>query len=164
MKLKSAHCLLLALPLLCAWVGGDTEARRDAKTFILETLRKQEGDAWERTGQYMIWTYGFDRAGCELTVQREAEFGDLFQQRIPMAKATAVGTQNSEIVFDCRAGLPCVDYQIKNTQVTDEQRVARTRLLVMDHEDLTPLMNAFAELHQLCRDPYSPHRASGGRP
>lgn len=160
MTLKPRHCLLLALPLLCAWTVGGTEARRDARTFILETLRKQEGDAWERTGQYMIWTYGFDRAGCDLTVQREAEFGDLFQQRIPLAKAIAVGTQNSEIVFDCRNGTPCVDYNIKNLQLTDEQRVARTRLLVMDSEDLTPLMNAFAELHQLCRDPYAPHRGA----
>lgn len=158
MMLKPRHCLLLALPLLCGWLGGGTEARRDAKTFILETLRKQEGDAWERTGQFMIWTYQFDRAGCALTVEREAEFGDIFQQRIPMASATAVGTQNSEIVFDCRAGEPCVDYLIKNLDVTDEQRVARTRLLVMDSADLTPLMNAFAELHQLCRDPYAPHR------
>ena len=159
-RLRNALLLILALPLLCAWGGGGaTKARRDAQTFILETLRKQEGDAWERTGQFMIWTYSFDRAGCELTVQREAELGDLFQQRIPLAKATVVGTQNSEIVLDCRAAEPCVEYNIKNINVTDEQRVARTRVLVMDSGDLTPLMNAFAELHQLCRDPYAPTRS-----
>ncbi len=73
-----------------------------------------------------------------------------------MADATVVGTQNSEIVFDCREGRGCVDYNIKNREQIDEQRVARTRLLVMDDRDLTPLMNAFAELHQLCRDPYAP--------
>ncbi len=148
--------LLLTLPLLCAWGTAGTDARRDAQAFILETLRKQEGEAWERVGQYLIWTYGFDRSGCLLTVEREAELGDLFQQRIPMADATVVGTQNSEIVFDCREGRGCVDYNIKNREQIDEQRVARTRLLVMDDRDLTPLMNAFAELHQLCRDPYAP--------
>lgn len=154
--------LVLWLPVLCvsacALAGGGTSSRRDAETFILETLRKQEGEAWERTGQFMIWTYGFDRARCLLTVQREAELGDLFQQRIPLATASAVGTQNSEIVFDCRDGAACIDYNIKNRDQTDEQRVARTRVLVPDHQDLTPLMNAFAELHQLCRDPYAPTR------
>ncbi|MES2883495.1 MAG: hypothetical protein V4709_01720 [Pseudomonadota bacterium] len=142
----------------CAAAGGGTPSRRDAETFILETLRKQEGEAWERTGQFMIWTYGFDRARCLLTVQREAELGDLFQQRIPLATASAVGTQNSEIVFDCRNGAACIEYNLKSTQRADEQRVARTRVLVMDHQDLAPLMNAFAELHQLCRDPYAPTR------
>lgn len=150
--------LLCALPLLWA-CGGGHSLRSDVQGFILETLRKKEGDAWERTGQYMIWTYRFDRSGCELSVQREAELGDFLQQRIPLAKASVVGTQNSEIVFDCRSGEPCVDYLIKNTQRSDQQRVARTRLLVMDSEDLTPLMNAFAELHQLCRDPYAPSRS-----
>lgn len=150
---------LCLVPLLWACGGGASAVRSDVQGFILETLRKKEGDAWERTGQYMIWTYRFDRSGCELSVQREAELGDFLQQRIPLAKASAVGTQNSEIVFDCRNGEPCVDYLIKNTQLTDQQRVARTRLLVMDSEDLTPLMNAFAELHQLCRDPYAPSRS-----
>lgn len=154
--------LVLWLPLLCvsacALAGGGTGARRDAETFILETLRKQEGEAWERTGQFMIWTYGFDRARCLLTVQREAELGDLFQQRIPLATASAVGTQNSEIVFDCRDAADCIEYNIKNRDRSDEQRVARTRVLVPDGNDLTPLMNAFSELHQLCRDPYAPTR------
>ena len=150
--------LLPLLLLLCAWSSGGTPARRDVETFILETLRKQEGDTWERTGQFMIWTYDFDRARCLLTIEREAELGDLFQQRIPLATASAVGTQNSEIVFDCRENTPCIDYNIKNRKQIDEQRVARTRLLVMDSQDLTPLMNAFAELHQLCRDPYAPTR------
>lgn len=148
---------LLLLPLLCAW-GGGSSARHDAQQFILETLRKQEGEGWDRVGQYMIWTYDFDRTGCLLTVEREAELGDLFQQRIPLARATVVGSQNSELVFDCREAANCINYNIKSTRVTDEQRVARTRLLVMDTQDLTPLMNAFAELHQLCRDPYSPAR------
>lgn len=151
--------LVLALPWLMAFTRADTPARRDVQTFILETLQKQEGEAWERTGQFMLWSYRFDRSGCELTVQREADLGDLFQQRIPMATATAVATQGSEIVFDCRNGQPCIDYNIKNPRLTDTQRVARTRVLVMDQQDLTPLMNAFAELHQLCRDPYSPGRS-----
>jgi len=151
--------LVLLLPLLCAWGGhGGTSARRDAETFILETLRKQEGDGWDRVGQYMIWNYDFDRARCLLTVERDADLGNLFQQRIPLATASAVGTQGSEIVFDCRDSAPCIEYNIRNRQQTDTQRVARTRLLVMDSQDLTPLMNAFAELHQLCRDPYGPAR------
>lgn len=150
--------LLLLVPTLCAWSGGSTPARRDAGRFILETLRKQEGAGWERVGQYMVWTYGFDQARCLLTIEREAELGDLFQQRIPLAAATPVGSQNSELVFDCRDGAACIDYNIKSRIGTDEQRVARTRVLVMDAEDLTPLMNAFAELHQLCRDPYAPTR------
>ena len=158
-RLPSFLPLLLAAPLLVAWSRGDTPARRDVQTFILETLKKQEGEAWERVGQFMIWEYGFDRSGCLLTIQREADLGDLFQQRIPLATASAVGTQNSEIVFDCRDGASCIDYNIKNARESDEQRVARTRLLVMDAEDLTPLMNAFAELHQLCRDPYAPSRS-----
>ncbi len=151
--------LLLVLPLLSAWGGGGTSARRDAETFILETLKKQEGETWERVGQYMIWSYDFDRARCLLTIGREAELGDLFLQRIPLATAMAVGTQNSEIVFDCREGTACIDYSIKNRRRNEEQRVARSRVLVMDDQDLTPLMNAFTELHQLCRDPYAPTRS-----
>ncbi len=154
-----ALLLALALPAMSACAGPrTTEARRDVQAFILETLRKQEGEAWQRVGQYLLWSYRFDTAGCELEVGRESDLGDLFTQRIPMASATVVATQNSELVFDCRQATPCVDYRIKNPQNIDEQRVARTRLLVMDDADLTPLMNAFAELHQLCRDPYSPVR------
>lgn len=136
-------------------LGGGTAARRDAQTFILETLRKQEGESWERVGQFMLWTYDFDRSGCLLTVQREAELGDLFQQRIPLATAEAVGVQNSEIVFACREDAACIDYNIKNRNQADEQQVARTRLLVMDAQDIDPLMNAFTELQQLCHDPYA---------
>lgn len=152
--------LLLASMLLPLGVtaGDSTAARRDAGTFILETLRKQEGESWERTGRYLLWTYDFDSARCLLTVQREAELGDFFQQRIPLAAASPVGSQNSEIVFDCRERKPCIDYNIKNREQIDEQQVARTRVLVMDPHDLTPLINAFAELHQLCRDPYAPTR------
>lgn len=150
-----ALLMLLALPLLCGW-GGGTAARRDVQTFILETLRKQEGETWERLGQFMLWTYDFDRSGCLLTVQREAELGDLFQQRIPLAVVTATRMQNSEIFFACREGAACIDYNIKNRSQADETRVARTRVLVMDPQDLTPLLNAFAELQQLCRDPYAP--------
>ena len=136
--------------------GGGTVARHDAQTFILETLRKQEGETWERLGQFMLWSYGFDRSGCLLTVQREAELGDLFQQRIPLAATDGMSMQGSEIVFACRDGVACIDYSVKNRNQTDEQRVARTRLLVMDAHDINPLLNAFAELHQLCRDPYAP--------
>ena len=151
-------CLLLLLPAFCAGAGEGLSARRDAASFIVETLRKQEGDAWERTGRFLIWDYRFDASGCQLSVQRESGFGDLFQQRIPLATATAVGTQGNEIVFDCREAAACIDYRIKNPQQIDEQRVARSRLLVMDSADLPPLLNAFAELQQLCRDPYAPAR------
>lgn len=160
-RFAKALPLFLALPLLLAW-GGGTPARRDVHTFILESLRKQQGEAWELTGQFLIWSYGFDRSGCLLTVQREAELGDLFQQRIPMAEATVVGSQGSELVFDCRRGDGCIDYNIKNRYTTDEQQVVRTRVLVMDAQDIAPLMNAFAELHQLCRDPYAPERRGRG--
>ena len=150
--------LLLCLPWLCALGGGGTPERRDVETFILETLRQQEGDTWERVGQFMTWRYGFDRARCLLSVERDAELGHYFQQRIPLAEAAPVGVQNSEIVFDCREGKPCIDYNVKTSALVDEKRVARTRLLVMDSSDVTPLINAFAELHQLCRDPYAPSR------
>jgi hypothetical protein len=139
-----------------AWGDGGTSARRDVETFVLETLRKQEGDTWERTGRFMLWSYGFDRALCELTVQREAELGDVFRQRIPLKQAQPVGTQASEVVFDCRRGETCIRYEIQNRQQIDTQQVSRTRVLVMDPEDLNPLLNAFAELHRLCRDPYAP--------
>ncbi|MES2683446.1 MAG: hypothetical protein V4650_07990 [Pseudomonadota bacterium] len=157
MQRLSKLCLLLLLP-LCAVAGEGTAARREAGNFIVETLRKQEGDGWERTGRFLIWDYRFDATGCQLSVQRESGFGDLFQQRIPLTLATAVGTQGNEIVFDCREAAACIDYRIKNLQEVDEQRVARSRLLVMDSADLPPLLNAFVELQQLCRDPYAPAR------
>lgn len=137
---------------------ASTPARREAQTFILETLRKQEGEGWQQLGQFMLWRYGFDRSGCLLSVEREAELGDLFQQRIPLLAAEAMPAQNSEIIFACRGGVACIDHNIKNRQQTDEQRVPRTRLLIMDANDIPPLLNAFAELQQLCRDPYAPTR------
>lgn len=146
--------VLLCPGLLWAWGDDSTPARKAARTFILETLRKQEGDTWERIGQFLQWDYRFDKAGCELTVTRDAEVGDHLQQIVPVADATPTGTQGSEIVFACRADKPCIRYRIANHEVLDEQQVSRTRLLVMDPDDLNPLMNAFAELNRLCRDPY----------
>ena len=155
---RSSLLFLMLLAMLGSAAAEANAARRDAGRFILETLGKQQGDTWERVGRFMFWTYSFDRSGCLLSVQREADFGDLFQQRIPLANATVVGAQNSEIVFDCRDGEACIDYNSKSRRGADERSVARARLLVMDTRDINPLMNAFAELHQLCRDPYAPGR------
>lgn len=157
-RLTLSLLLLLIAPALLAWGREELPARRDAATFVLETLRKKEGETWERTGQFLLWTYGFDRARCELTVQREAELGDVFRQRIPLKEAIAVGSLGSEIVFECRRGDACIAYEISNRQQIDARQVAKSRVMVMDPDDLTPLMNAFAELHQLCRDPYAPYR------
>lgn len=157
MLAKSRLALLLALPLLLAW-GGErsTEARRDVRNFILETLRKQEGATWERVGQYLAWNYEFDRSGCELQVSRRADLSDQFQQSIPLAEAQPVGGQGSELYFQCRGQRPCIEYRVANRARSDTSGQVRARLLVMDPDDLVPLQNAFAELHQLCRDPYAP--------
>lgn len=151
-----ALLVLCTLPLLLAWGGSaSTPERRDVRTFILETLRKQDGATWERVGQYLLWSYDFDRSGCELRVSRSAEFGDRFQQFIPLAEAQPTGSTASELAFQCRYNRPCIRYQVANTRDSEVSGQARSRLLVMDPDDVRPLQNAFAELHQLCRDPYA---------
>lgn len=147
--------LLLSLPLLLAWGGGSTPARNEARVFILETLRKQEGSTWERLGQYLFLSYDFDRSGCELRIRRAAEFGDDFQQFIPMAEAQPVGATATELAFQCRLNRPCIREQVSNPRESEDDGVPRTRILVMDPDYVRPLQNAFAELHQLCRDPYA---------
>ena len=149
--------LLLLLPCLLGWRSNDsTEPRRDARVFILETLRQQAGSAWDRVGQFLLWSYDFDAQGCELTVQRESGFGDSFTQTIPFAEAAPVGVQRDQLLLACRARAPCIHYAVSNPRHREERRVPRSGLLVMNPDDLTPLSNAFAELHRLCRDPYSP--------
>ncbi|ROH89029.1 hypothetical protein ED208_11485 [Stagnimonas aquatica] len=157
MRVRARFLLLAALPLLLAW-GSDpsTQARREVRNFILETLRKQEGATWERVGQYLAWSYEFDRSGCELRVSRRADLSDQFQQSIPLAEAQPVGGEGSELLFQCRGQRPCIEYRVANRQRSDTGLQPRGRLLVMDPDDLRPLQNAFAELHQLCRDPYAP--------
>ncbi|MDP3858270.1 MAG: hypothetical protein Q8Q73_10985 [Stagnimonas sp.] len=157
MRLRPSFVLLISLlPLLLAW-GGDasTQDRRELRVFILETLRKQEGPTWDRVGQYLLWSYAFDRSGCELRVSRSAEFSDQFEQFIPLAEAQPVGGTATELAFQCRYNRPCVRYQVANPRDSDVSGRARTSLLVMDPDDVRPLQNAFAELHQLCRDPYA---------
>jgi hypothetical protein len=144
--------LLLPLPLVAA--DSSTAERRAADTFILEKLRKQEGETWERVGQYLQWTYAFDRAGCELAVTRDADAGNRFLQRLPLDEAEPVDTQGSEIVWACRAGRSCIRYEIASRGPTELRQVSRSRLLVMDPADLQPLLNAFVALGRLCRDPY----------
>jgi len=156
--MRLSSLVLLCLPLLGAWGGGGTAARREASTFILETLQKPEGANYERLGQFLSWDYGFDRSRCLFSVGRSAELGDYFEQRIPLAEAAPVGVQGGELVFACREGVRCIDHVAKSREASDEKRVPRARLLVMDPLSITPLMNAFAELHQLCRDPYAPQR------
>ena len=154
-RLKLLILALVVLPLLSAWGERSTGARRDARTFILETLRKQEGDTWERVGQFLLWNYDFDRAGCELTVTRTAGLGDEFRQIIPLAEAQPVGGNASQLFFQCRYNKPCIGYVVANPDRHDESGRARSSLLVMDRDDVRSLQNAFAELHQLCRDPYA---------
>ena len=152
----SALLLLCTVPLLVGWFGSaSTQDRRDVRTFVLETLRKQEGATWERVGQFLLWSYHFDRSGCELQVNRSAEFGDEFQQFIPLAEAQPVGGNATELAFQCRYNRPCIRYHIANTRESDVSGQPRSSLLVMDPDDVRPLQNAFAELHQLCRDPYA---------
>lgn len=156
MHRTSLLLLLITLPLLLAWGGeSPSDERRDLRLFILETLRKQEGATWERVGQDLLWSYDFDRAGCELRVRRSAGFSDDFQQFIPMAEAQPVGSRGSELTFQCRLQRPCIRYQVANMRESEVSGQVRSSLLVMDPDDLRPLQNAFAELHQLCRDPYA---------
>lgn len=152
----SVLLLLCTVPFLVGWFGGaSTQERRDVRTFVLETLRKQEGATWDRVGQFLLWSYSFDRSGCELRVSRTGEFSDEFQQFIPMAEAQPVGGNATELAFQCRYNKPCIRYHIANTRESDVNGQPRTTILVMDPDDVRPLQNAFAELHQLCRDPYA---------
>lgn len=147
------------LPLLVGWGSREsTLPRQDARTFILETLRKSEGASWERTGQFLLWSYAFDRSGCELSVSRSASFSDQFTQRIPLAEAAPVGVRGRELLFSCRRNQSCVRYEVANPERREVRQLRATRLLPPDPDDLGPLQNAFVELHQLCRDPYAPGR------
>lgn len=154
--MRLSRCLLtglLWLPLMAA-ADGSTPERRAAGTFILEKLRKQQGEGWERVGQYLQWTYAFDRAGCELAVTRDADAGERFLQRLPLAEVQPVGVQGSEIVLACAVDRPCIRYEIASRGPTELRQVSRSRVLVMDTADVQPLLNAFVSLGRMCRDPY----------
>lgn len=144
-----------AVALLPGWLWQqDTLPRHEANTFIVQTMSKQDGKVWDRLGQFVFFSYDFDRTGCTFTATRRAEFGEDFQQIIPMNRAVPVGTTDSELVFDCMGGGQCITHQIRNLVQLDDNTVGRSRVVVMDPTDLLPLANAFTELHRLCSDPY----------
>jgi hypothetical protein len=149
--------ILAAVLVLAGWGSGNTEARRDAVRFILEKLQVQRGETWERVGKEFLWTYRFDHQGCELTVIREAAYGDRFTQVIPIGDTTPLWRHDASLTFYCQDTRDCIVRKVESPSIdADEKKVGEAKLLVMNPNDLPKLSDAFAELHRLCDDAYRP--------
>lgn len=156
-KPLQAVLILVAVLALAGWSSGSTQARRDAVRFILEKLRVQRGETWDRVGKEFLWTYRFDNKGCELTVIREANYGDQFTQVIPIGDATPLWRHDANLTFYCQDTPDCITRRLQSPHVDgDEKKVGEARLLVMNPNDLPKLADAFNELHRLCDDAYRP--------
>lgn len=152
---------------LAGWGSGNTQARQDAVRFILEKLRVQRGETWDRIGKEFLWTYRFDRQGCELTVIREAAYGDRFTVVIPVGDAAPLWRRDASLSFYCQDTADCIRRKVESTAAgvdNDEKRVGEAKLLVMNPNDLPKLADAFNELHRLCDDAYRPAARDGEAP
>lgn len=150
--------MLLALPtcLSAALLGSETSAaRRDANRFILEKLQRQDGEGWNRSGQFFLWRYAFSSDGCELTVERQAlQGGELVRQRVPVRDVVPAWAGSASLQLYCQATGGCIELQVMGSGPTRESRLSETSLLAPQPDDLPKLHDAFVELNRLCDDAY----------
>ncbi len=158
MSLRLIILLALSLWLPPAFSAGrdaTSDARRDANRFIVEKLQRRDGEAWQRNGQYFLWSYSFSRDGCELRVRREdLRGGRVFEQSLPMADLSANWSGESALQLYCDEIGDCIDYRIDDQGERSEGRSSETSLQPPRGEDLPKLRDAFVELHRLCDDAY----------
>lgn len=146
------------LPLLCAFGGGDhtSAERRDANRFILEKLKRQAGEGWQRSGQFFLWSYRFSKDGCELTINREAvQGGELVTQIVPIADVVPVWQGSASVGLFCQATTDCIELETKGGARDNRLLLGDTAILAPQPDDLPKLVDAFAELHRLCDDAYA---------
>ena len=139
------------------WGGhSENEQRVNAARFVLEKLREEQGDGWDRTGRWFVWSYKFSRNACELEVQREnSQTADYFRQRIPMARVSVAWNGKAHLQFACDYGDACIEIADSQRDSRETAYLNRTQVLVMRPHDLPRLMDAFEELHYLCDEAYS---------
>ena len=150
-------CLFLCNPA----APGDTQPKQDAVRFILSKLQNEQGDTWERVGQYFRWNYRFDRSGCELEItRRDLYTADpaenlRYQEVLPLTRLRPQPSSDASLLLVCTSGKACVDYRLLGkSAASGEGRLRGTRLMVPESSDLPKLQTAFDELHRLCDDPY----------
>lgn len=134
---------------------GDTDAKRDVIRFIERQLTREDGEGWERSGQYFAWQHQFSRDGCTLHVtRRDLHSIRILRESIPMDRVRPGWGGQSSLLFACAYDRACIDYQHSGANLRDEGTRRQTRLLVPDPHDLPKLQDAFTELQRLCDDPY----------
>lgn len=153
--MSTALLVLLTEPAASADKAGT--ARRDANRFVLEKLNRRDGEGWDRSGQYFLWSYRFSNNGCELQVRREELYGArIVEQRIPMAETLPYWPGHGELQLVCQNNSACVDLAVDDParRAREESRSGGASILAMQASDLPKLQDAFLELHRLCDDPY----------
>lgn len=152
-------CLFIALPaagLDPSWNLFGSKERRDATRFILEKLRRQSGDNWERVNRFFYWTYDFDKSGCELFISRREGGGlHVYDLEIPIAEVSPINLRDGQLRLLCRERSDCVHYRHSGPGVDDEGELGEARILPPEHFDLPKLTHAFEELSRLCDNPYA---------
>jgi len=147
-----------AITLLCAFGSSDKTSaeRRNANRFILEKLKRETGEGWQRSGQFFLWSYRFSKDGCELTIIREAvQGGDLVQQIVPIADVVPVWQGSPSVGLYCQSTTDCIELDSKSASSPNSSlRIGDTSVLAPVPDDLPKLADAFAELHRLCDDAY----------
>jgi hypothetical protein len=156
-RIAAAALAIALLPLLCAFGGSDKTSteRRDANRFILEKLNRQAGEGWQRSGQFFLWSYGFSKDGCELTISRTAvQGGELVRQIVPIADVVPVWQGGPSVALYCQSTSDCIELDTKGGSHDDSVQIGDTSVLAPQPDDLPKIADAFSELHRLCDDAY----------
>ncbi|WP_029890201.1 hypothetical protein [Polycyclovorans algicola] len=150
----------LSVLLACAcaspvMVQGDTQAKREVIVFIDRLLSREQGEGWERTGQYFAWSFNFSGDGCTLhATRRELTGSRVLRQAIPLDRTRPGWDGSTSLIFACDQGPACIDTLHQGVGLRDEFGADDTQLFAPDPHDLPKLADAFTELKRLCDDPY----------
>lgn len=152
--------MMVAVALPASAAAGTSKERRDANRFILEKLNRENGEGWQRAGQFFLWSYRFSSDGCTFDIKREAvEGGGIVAQKLPLADIVPVWQGSGSLALYCQSTTDCIEMTTSGAQQPVETKaLGQTTLLAPVPDDLPKLNDAFVELHRLCDDAYRSER------
>lgn len=142
-----------AVLMLSGFFQGDDE-RRHAGEFVLEKLRQQQGEIWQRLGRHFFWSFDIEQHCTLLVLREDREGGHRLNQRIPLASVITRWESEDQLTLRCSGQTACIDYRQLADGKVHEGRLRYSKLPVAHPDDLPKLRDALLELNRLCDDRY----------